>query len=33
MGIVLFLAVITLAINILADILYALADPRVRLTR
>lgn len=33
MGIVLFLAVITLAINILSDILYALADPRVRLTR
>ncbi len=32
MGVVLFLAVITLAINIIADILYALADPRVRLT-
>jgi len=33
MGVVLFLAVITLTINILSDILYALADPRVRLTR
>ncbi|ORM57342.1 peptide permease [Pantoea rodasii] len=33
MGVVLFLAVITLAINILSDILYALADPRVRLAR
>lgn len=33
MGIVLFLAVITLAVNIVADILYAIADPRVRLER
>jgi peptide/nickel transport system permease protein len=32
MGIVLFLAVITLIINIVADILYAVVDPRVRLT-
>ncbi|MCC3705060.1 ABC transporter permease [Rouxiella badensis] len=32
MGIVLFLAVITLVINIVADILYAVVDPRVRLT-
>ncbi|RWR05236.1 ABC transporter permease [Paenirhodobacter populi] len=31
MGIVLFLAVVTLACNLLADVLYALVDPRVRL--
>lgn len=33
MGIVLFLAVITLAINFLVDILYALVDPRVRFSQ
>ncbi|MCB8821945.1 ABC transporter permease [Microvirga rosea] len=33
MGIVLFLAVVTLAINLLADLLYAVVDPRVRLVR
>lgn len=33
MGIVLFLAVITLVVNVVADILYAITDPRVRLSR
>lgn len=33
MGIVLFLAVVTLAVNLLADLAYAVADPRVRLAR
>lgn len=33
MGIVLFLAVVTLAVNLLADLAYALADPRVRLAK
>lgn len=33
MGIVLFLAAVTLAANLLADLLYALVDPRVRLLR
>lgn len=33
MGIVLFLAVITLVTNFLIDILYALVDPRVRLSQ
>lgn len=33
MGIVLFLAVATLAANLVADLLYALVDPRVRLSR
>lgn len=32
MGIVLFLALVTLLINLLADLLYAAIDPRVRLT-
>lgn len=33
MGIVLFLAVITLVTNFLVDILYALVDPRIRLSQ
>jgi peptide/nickel transport system permease protein len=33
MGIAMMLAVVILLANLLADILYALADPRIRLNR
>ena len=32
MGMVIFFATLILALNLLADILYAVLDPRVRLT-